>query len=172
MKARSFLAVAIPAMLFGSSPSLAADPASPMPKGQPGQWVLSQDYPAAALRERKQGTVRFRLGIAKDGTPSTCEVLESSGSDILDQASCSLLMKRSQFTPARNGRGHPITGTYTSAVRWVLPPHDDLPRKFRARNPFDYRESLQMSDCFDPVLKSGVSSNASNNISGICIQSR
>jgi protein TonB len=92
----------------------------PKPLGNPGSWVTTADYPPAALRIDAEGTTRFRLDIDKAGLVTGCTVVESSGNDDLDLATCDLVTSRGRFAPATDARGRKTAGVYTNSVRWVL----------------------------------------------------
>lgn len=91
------------------------------PVGSPGAWVTSDDYPATALRDEREGTTGFRLTVGTDGLPTRCEIVASSGHADLDAKTCEVVMARARFTPGRDAKGHAIGGTYTSRVRWQVP---------------------------------------------------
>ena len=91
------------------------------PLGSPGAWVTANDYPAAALRAELQGVTTFRAYVGPNGLVTHCSILESSGSRDLDSATCELVSRRARFTPARDGQGKAIAGSYTNRIRWVLP---------------------------------------------------
>ncbi len=93
------------------------------PRGNPGTWVTSNDYPSRALREELEGTTRFRLIVSADGRTSHCEVRESSGSLALDQATCTNIKRRARFNVALDDNGKPIESNWSSAVRWQIPDH-------------------------------------------------
>ena len=46
-------------------PKFTAKPASP--KGNPGNWATTNDYPTRALREEREGTTGFRVSVGADG---------------------------------------------------------------------------------------------------------
>lgn len=96
-------------------------PKQPQPKGRPGEWVTTNDYPSRALREEREGVTRFRLSVGPDGRATGCDVTGSSGSPDLDAATCSNLMRRARFAPATDGEGNPTSGSYSSSVRWQIP---------------------------------------------------
>ncbi len=96
-------------------------PKGPGPKGSPGNWATSNDYPSRALREEREGVTGFRVSVGTDGKVTTCEVTRSSGSPDLDQATCDNVRRRARFTPATDGEGNPTTGSYTNSIRWVIP---------------------------------------------------
>jgi protein TonB len=91
------------------------------PKGNPGDWVTSDDYPPSALRNNEAGSTGFRLDIGPDGRVTNCTVTSSSGSPDLDQTACRLLPRRGRFTPAKDAAGNGIATTYSSSVRWQIP---------------------------------------------------
>ena len=97
----------------------AAEPARPA--NNPGGWVTTQDYPSQALREEHQGTTRFELTIGREGRAIDCRILESSGHNALDEATCNNVMRRALFNPARDAAGNPKFGTYSNQVRWQIP---------------------------------------------------
>lgn len=96
-------------------------PKGPAPKGAPGNWATSNDYPSRALREEREGVTGFRVSVGTDGKVTSCEITKSSGSPDLDQATCDNVRRRARFTPATDGEGNPTTGSYTNAIRWVIP---------------------------------------------------
>ena len=96
-------------------------PKQPVPKGNPGNWATTNDYPSAALREERQGTTRFRVNVGADGKVVDCTVTGSSGSPDLDATACAKIRARARFQPATDGEGQPTTGTYSNSVRWVIP---------------------------------------------------
>ena len=60
-------------------------PKGPSPKGNPGNWANSNDYPSRALREEQEGVTRFRVSVGPDGRVASCDVTGSSGSSELTQ---------------------------------------------------------------------------------------
>ena len=87
----------------------------------PAIWFGSDAYPADAIRLGQQGRTVARLSIDATGTPRDCIVATSSRSTSLDMTTCSILMKRARFRPARDRNGVATVGDYTVPVRWVLP---------------------------------------------------
>lgn len=96
-------------------------PKSAQPKGNPGNWATTNDYPTRALREEREGTTSFRVTVGPDGRVTSCEITGSSGSDDLDAATCSNVTRRARFNPATDGEGNPTSGSYSNRVRWVIP---------------------------------------------------
>jgi protein TonB len=92
-----------------------------MPRGKPGNWVTSNDYPTRDIREGNEGMALFRLGIGADGRATSCEITRSSGHQGLDSATCALLRERARFDPARDGSGQRVSGSYSGRITWVIP---------------------------------------------------
>lgn len=91
------------------------------PKGRPGEWVTSDDYPSRALREERQGVTGFRLDIGPDGKVTNCVVTSSSGSPDLDAEACRLLPRRARFKAAVGTDGQPMADTYSNRIVWKIP---------------------------------------------------
>ena len=80
-----------------------------------------EDYPIESLRNREQGDVHFVLDVDAAGTVTACRIERSSGYSRLDEASCSMLMRRARFTPAVDDDGKPVASSYRNVVRWRIP---------------------------------------------------
>lgn len=93
----------------------------PTPRGNPGSWVTTQDYPSSELARRAAGITGFRLAIDAEGIVVDCTVTQSSGSPVLDATACALVKARAQFTPAHDDKGRNTAGFYSNRVRWVMP---------------------------------------------------
>jgi protein TonB len=96
-------------------------PKGAVPKGNPGNWATTNDYPARALREEREGVTGFRVTVGPDGKVVDCQITSSSGHADLDEATCKNVARRARFTPATDGEGNPTTGSYSNRVRWVIP---------------------------------------------------
>lgn len=105
----------------GPSPSPSFATKSARPKGNPGLWVSTNDYPQSAIRAEAEGLVKFRLSIGTNGRVTGCEITGSSGNTALDEAACAKLAMRGRFEPASDSTGALVAGSYTGAVRWQLP---------------------------------------------------
>lgn len=93
----------------------------PIPKGKPGFWASTNDYPTLALREEREGISAFRVTVGKDGRVTGCEITVSSGHSDLDEATCTNVTKRAEFYPAQDKKGKITTGTYANRIRWQIP---------------------------------------------------
>lgn len=96
-------------------------PKGATPRGNPGSWATTNDYPSRALREEREGTSGFRVSVGPDGRVTDCSITSSSGHPDLDEATCSNVRRRARFSPATDGDGRPTTGSFSSRVRWVIP---------------------------------------------------
>ncbi len=65
------------------------------------QIEQAKTYPDAARRGRIQGTVELRFRIATDGSVEAMEILRSSGSQILDEASERTIRRAAPYPPVR-----------------------------------------------------------------------
>jgi periplasmic protein TonB len=96
-------------------------PKAATPKGNPGNWATTNDYPTRALREDRAGVTGFRVSVSPEGRVTSCDITSSSGSPDLDEATCSNVTRRARFNPATDGEGQPTSGSYSGRVRWVIP---------------------------------------------------
>lgn len=96
-------------------------PRAAQPRNAPGLWATADDYPASDLRAGHQGVTRFRLTIGTDGTVRGCAVIASSGSPSLDAVTCDKVSRRARFDPAMDETGTRVVGSYSGAIRWVIP---------------------------------------------------
>jgi TonB family protein len=94
-------------------------------RGEPLQFELAQaitdgDYPAQAVARHEQGTVAYAITVSPVGAPRLCTIVQSSGSALLDQHTCDIVLQRAAFVPATDGTG-PLGGVAHGRIRWVLP---------------------------------------------------
>jgi TonB family protein len=75
----------------------------PFTDGQRTRLVVR--YPDVARMRGIKGKVGLAAIIGCDGYAKTCEVVKSSGHQILDAAACDDVMNRSRFTPQTNDAG-------------------------------------------------------------------
>jgi TonB family protein len=103
----------------------------PKPRGNPGNWATSNDYPSVALQQEIEGTSGFSLTVGPDGRVSDCVITQSSGSPELDATTCTNVTRRARFEPALDASGTPTNGKYANRVRWQIPrfvPEISFPR--------------------------------------------
>lgn len=90
------------------------------PKGNPGSWATTNDYPSRDLQQENQGTAGFRVTVGTDGRVTSCSITRSSGFPGLDDATCKNVSRRAKFTPAMQN-GTPVESSYSNNVRWQIP---------------------------------------------------
>lgn len=83
--------------------------------------IQRADYPPLAMIDDVQGATGFVVDVDASGRPQRCAVAQSSGSALLDQTTCRLLLRRARFAPAVRG-GEAVPGQYRSRVQWRLAP--------------------------------------------------
>ena len=118
------MTVSPPVITPSAAPPAPARPSmavGPKPRGNPQNWLSTDDYPSSAMRDGIQGVTSFRLEVGTDGKPTGCTVTGSSGSGLLDDTTCRLVMRRAKFQPAKDTEGNPIVSSYTSRTRWQIP---------------------------------------------------
>ncbi|WP_166430459.1 TonB family protein [Polymorphobacter arshaanensis] len=78
------------------------------------------DYPQLASHNSQMGYTRIRVTVSPQGKPFECLVIASSGTASLDAASCDIMLKRGQFTPARDDKGKSSYALYEQTVPWFI----------------------------------------------------
>src|SRR5579859_1525315 len=76
--------------------------------------INPDDYPPLAQRLNHEGRVAYRLQYGRDGRATNCTVIASSGYVELDDATCSIMVRRARFAPGKSG-------THDDAVTWRMP---------------------------------------------------
>lgn len=110
-----------------AAPVAAKDRSRPAaPLGNPGEWFNADNYPPEAILAGAQGRTVAKIGVDADGRLSGCIIVESSGSPVLDAATCEIARAKGRFTPARDTLGRPIPAATILPVRWVLPASEPL----------------------------------------------
>lgn len=82
--------------------------------------ISSADYPQAAVDAGLGGGLVARYTIGPDGRVMRCEIVESSGSALLDDTTCRLVIKRFRYRPARNAAGQAVSDTLYEDHHWVF----------------------------------------------------
>ena len=90
--------------------------------GNVGVPAMAQadDYPPEARRLGLEGRVVFRATIGVDGRAKSCEIVQSSGHDILDDATCVKVIDTARFDPARDANGRAVEEVLQSTFVWEL----------------------------------------------------
>lgn len=120
--------VRTPPPVFNPVP-VAAPPPPPAPtiskaagaKGDPAQWITSDDYPASALRAEAEGTTAITWEINEAGRVENCRVTSSSGNKDLDEAACRAITRRGRYKPALDQAGNPMRSSQSRRVVWRIP---------------------------------------------------
>jgi len=114
------------AVLSGQPPSTVANAVpvvrlvtAPQPRAPAQSYFSPDDYPAAAMGTGAKGRVSVMLGLNNQGRVTDCHVLRSSGSSVLDAATCSILHRRASFTPPMDSNGNPVAGFIAQQVDWT-----------------------------------------------------
>jgi len=93
----------------------------PQERGTTQSYVSPDDYPAAAVGTGAHGIVRFVLTIDPSGRVIGCNITQSSGSPVLDAATCNIMRRRARYTPAMDSNGNPTAGTIEQQIEWNVP---------------------------------------------------
>lgn len=94
--------------------------ASP-PGGNVVAFFRADDYPASALEGKEQGDVAVRYWVEPDGRVADCRVVMSSGSELLDSTTCTIITERARLTPARDKDGKPVRSLTATTIHWIIP---------------------------------------------------
>jgi protein TonB len=80
----------------------------------------SARLPAGLLRvfATDEGYGHLWLTVSERGRVSACSVMQTTGDGHVDQALCSLMIRRSRWAPARDRQGHPITAQIRYTATW------------------------------------------------------
>ncbi len=90
------------------------------PKNNKNRWVTTNDYPSRSLQREEEGTSRLNLTVGANGRVTACSA--SGASAALNNAACKNARRRARFHPAKDKSGRPTTGSYSTSVRWQIPP--------------------------------------------------
>lgn len=87
--------------------------------------ISSADYPRAAVEAGLGGRLVARYTVGANGRVVQCDIVESSGSAILDNTTCTLVVKRFRYRPARDAAGKPVTDSIYEDHNWVFERRSD-----------------------------------------------
>jgi TonB family protein len=93
---------------------------NPIPRSNPANWITASDYPLAARREGRGGTVGFTVIVSNIGRVDECRIGKSSGHRDLDDATCKAVALRARFEPAVNKDGAFVAGSYSNYNVWKM----------------------------------------------------
>ena len=83
--------------------------------------ISDEDYPPEAIRDNLQGLTVVGFDINMDGRVTNCGIVETSGSQALDDKSCALIRERFVFKPARAPDGSATSEARTQRITWRMP---------------------------------------------------
>lgn len=83
--------------------------------------VSPDDYPIQSLRNGEEGRSLAHLTVSAKGRVSECSIKTSSGSELLDEATCLVLSRTARFTPAKDANGADTQDEYDRAIVWRVP---------------------------------------------------
>jgi len=109
-----------PVRPYSPPPVASGMPQPPRPMVALSSLIRVPDYPAEAVAARAQGNTSVTLTVHPTGRVTGCMVTESSGSSILDAATCRLLVSRARFHAAQDAAGNPQMGTFATVMTWRL----------------------------------------------------
>ena len=108
--------IAVVLALWASACAKVAPPIPPSPITSHSPSV--NDYPPLAVQAHQQGTARVRYVVYEDGNVGNIQIVNSSGSKELDDASVAVIT-RWRFKPATQS-GKAIRSEQFAAIHWVL----------------------------------------------------
>ena len=94
---------------------------SVVPDGNPGKWIIPNDYPMDMLLQRQPALVQFRLSVDETGAMTECHIQKTTRPKEFDDAVCESLARRAKFLPALDENGKAIKSFYRNAVRFQIP---------------------------------------------------
>jgi TonB family protein len=97
-------------------------------------WFSSNDYPFEAMKAGVEGSVSFEVDVDASGKPTACRVMSSSGHQILDKATCDIVLSRARFALPRGSGDTSPAGRYSTKTVWRL----DSPPTFYSAAIVDY----------------------------------
>jgi protein TonB len=116
------------------APGMAQDAAKipkPTPIGDPASWFPADAYPPTAKAEGAEGRTVFSVNVDAQGRVTSCNIVKTSGTPLLDSTTCALVVTNGRFKPAVDASGKPVAGVWKSAMVWqlstALPTDDALP---------------------------------------------
>ncbi len=89
----------------------------------PSDVITTSDYPPNSWKRGDQGITHFRLSLGTNGQATGCTIVESSGFEELDNATCRLMVERAKFDMSTVFAAN-TEATYSNRVRWQLPAID------------------------------------------------
>lgn len=86
-----------------------------------GYVFTSDDYPMEALRRNLGALTMVAVTVEANGKASRCDIVDRSNVPELDRKTCSVLISRGRFTPARDITGRAVRALFPFQVMWITP---------------------------------------------------
>jgi protein TonB len=90
----------------------------PQARGTAASLFSVDDYPAAAKGTGAKGKVVARLWVDVTGRVVGCNIVQSSGFPVLDQATCNILRRRAHYGPGIDKQGRPVVSSIDESITW------------------------------------------------------
>jgi TonB family protein len=84
----------------------------------PDSWFGPNSYPMEAQKKGIEGSVKYDVSVDRKGEPKSCRIVASSGSSILDRATCKTVLSKAHFTPAIGPDGKAVAGHFSNKAIW------------------------------------------------------
>jgi hypothetical protein len=107
--------------LLATTVSAIPTTAAPTPVDR-DSWIDHRAIFTYFERRKFDGVVAYRIDVTAEGRAQNCTVTASSGQPKLNALTCSFLLDRAHFLPARDTNGQPIASTYESQISYQPPP--------------------------------------------------
>ncbi len=106
--------------MFLLAMAVAVAVSAPLPRDR-ANWITDNDYPKSAYSAGEQGRVTVVVSVDETGEPQVCTVRATTAPATLAKLSCTLLIQRAHFEPARDERGKAVAGEFVQGLQWSLP---------------------------------------------------
>ncbi|MCP3733333.1 energy transducer TonB [Sphingomonas sp. RP10(2022)] len=84
--------------------------------------IKGSDIPEFVLDTGFRGVVGVRYRVETNGRVTGCTIARSSGSALMDQATCRAIEKRFRYDPWRDAAGKPVRSTVLRDQQWDIDP--------------------------------------------------
>jgi TonB family protein len=91
-----------------------------LPEREGKPFFRPDDYPDDLLDKGIQGSVGVLMNVDERGQLINCRAVETSGTPVLDEATCNVLRKRARFRPAISRDGEPMAALTYWRVTWQI----------------------------------------------------
>lgn len=115
----SILFVALAAVQPEITPATQAAAEAPAPPATRARAIRNlAAYIHASDYRDQNGRVQFELTVSPRGRATDCRVVTSSGSTMLDDWTCEIMVRRARFRPARDAAGNPVADAVRAWIGW------------------------------------------------------